>query len=142
MSFNKVWSATHVNDGYRIERSSAININNGKIYNNGHHGVSLGAGCKNIQILGNRCIANGVGSPGVYSGIHVDAGVSYFQIQGNLSTSEVDLLETARQKYGIEVATGASDHYSIVNNCVWGNAVAGVIDGGTGFIKEVSGNVI
>ena len=59
----------------------------------------------------------------------------------NCYSGEMNSL-AATQAFGIEVNTGASDHYTITNNVCFGNNSGGVGDGGTGSNKTVTGNVV
>jgi len=142
MRFDNVWCASSANDGYRIVDSGAIAINGGIVYNNGRHGISMNGGAFSEfnRFQGITVLSNSVGAPGICSGIHVDAGATDFMITGNACGSSVNFPSYGVQKYGIEVANGASDRYFIEGNLVKGNTTAGVFDGGGGNNKSVARN--
>ena len=70
------------------------------------------------------------------AGIYVSAAVTDFNINGNNAGTSATW---GANLVGIQVQTGASDYYNIANNIVHG-AGTGVVDGGSGIHKTVSGN--
>lgn len=98
----------------------------GSLIVNNSNGIYLHAG--EGTIISNNMI---VGNSG--NGVFVDAGISNFIISSNTFYSTL---------YGangttIDVNTGSSDYYNIVNNIVHGSAP---VDGGSGAHKTISGN--
>jgi len=81
---------------------------------------------------------NSTASPGTSSGIKVAAAVSSFDIRtcriGKSPTS------VATQKYGIEIAAGSSNNYSIIGNDLSDNVTGSMLDGGTGVVKQLMAN--
>lgn len=97
--------------------------------------ISKGLGRVTDCNIGN----NSQSGTGNYDGIRTAAGITKFVFNNNTSGT----LDggSATQRYGINVVTGASDHYSIQGNLVTDNVTGGVNDGGSGSDKEVGGNV-
>lgn len=101
-------------------------------------GAYLSSGPVNTNIDNCKIYINSAFGASQASGIKVAAGASYFKITNN--TIGKGPLGTGLQKYGIEVAVGASDHYVICNNMLHGNATSALSDGGSGTDKRVHHN--
>lgn len=93
------------------------------------YGISNGAGT-NFTAIGNRVF--GMATAGLFAG----AGITRFVFADNIAGSSATWGTNA---IGIQVATGASNNYNVVNNVVAG-ATTGISDGGTGANKTVTGN--
>jgi len=123
MNFDQV--NVHSNDiGYQIQGSNRINISDGLIELNGHHGIRLSAGSlpnKIITITGNRILENGQGlllnSSGIFlSSLYNTTGMIIANnIIGNYSNVPPGYTNFS-QKYGI-----FEDNSNIVNSIYTGN---------------------
>ena len=101
-------------------------------------GVYISSGPVNTNVDSCKIYLNSIFGSGSASGIKVAAGASYFKLTNN--TIGKGPQGTGYQKYGIEVAVGASDHYVIVGNMLHGNATGPISDGGSGTDKRVHHN--
>jgi hypothetical protein len=76
-------------------------------------------------------------------GIGVGANTTDFTIALNRIGNNRGIGPAGHQKYPIQIATGASDHYVVTNNTGRGNETSdAVVDNGTGTNKTVSGNIV
>lgn len=117
---------------------SAIVIDGSRFINNKQSGIRI-AGGTDISVSDTQCLANSTVGSGLNSGIDIAAGVSQFSIQGGVSGSG-GLFSPNNQAYGVSIAAGASNNYSIVGVNVLGNVTGGVSDGGTGTTKHIAYN--
>lgn len=93
---------------------------------------------KNWVIANNIISGNSCGGAGVYHGMLFAAGVSYANVQGNVSGVSVN---GNIQGYGIWFLAGAGNHNVCACNLVAGNVNGGVLDQTTGAQKYFAGNV-
>ena len=147
---NKIMNATFVdlnaqtNGGYGVLVSSSDTLRfvGCNFTNNIKAGVRFATGSKRFIITAAAVTANNRALAG-YSGIEVAPGVSDFLVNGNVMTNSNDV-GAARlpgvQSYGMKIEAGASDRYQVANNLASGNAIGGVLDGGTGVNKFVGNN--
>jgi hypothetical protein len=112
----------------RTAGTSSIIANN--IINQTGNGIQILSGV-NTNISGNNIAGSAVNA------IDIGAGVSSFIISGN--TLGTDPSFGGANLTAVTVEAGASDYYNIVNNIVHG-ASSGVVDGGSGTHKTISGN--
>ncbi|MDD4986341.1 MAG: glycosyl hydrolase family 28-related protein, partial [Dehalococcoidales bacterium] len=109
----------------------------------GEHGVNIDAG-KNIRFDGGN-IQGCNQSDGTFNGIDIAAGVSYFTINnmqiGHFYIPRTSSTLTAKTKYGINIASGASNYFTITNNRLSGNTTGPLLDKSTGTYKNISGNI-
>lgn len=143
MSFTACWSSSHDGNGVLIQNVGGgtldgVYFNGLRCFNNGEFGVHLVSGT-NIGFNECQFAGNSRTSSGTLDGFLVDAGVSEFSITNCRSGPIAGHPNT--QRYGISVATGASDNYTIRGNDVRGNLTGGIFDGGTGANKHVSENL-
>lgn len=103
------------------------------------HGIDLQGGT-DLEIDHCDILDSGQATTATYDAIHVAAGVTDFTISNNRS-GVTAIGNGNTTKYGVEIASGASDRYLLVNNRLRGWATAGHIDGGSGVNKTISGNV-
>lgn len=68
-------------------------------------------------------------------GIAIEAGISDFIISNNCLGPTADF---AANDWGVYIDVGASDHYQVVNNNIYGNTSGQISDGGSGTHKNVS----
>lgn len=120
----------------------SVSVSNAKVVLNGGIGIWLRSGSSN-SIISNCTVAqNSQSTPAALPGVLVDAGVSKWQINGGVfgpaDGSPVDL---NTQSYGIQVAAGASDNYSIVGAYIPVNATGSLSDAGTGTHKVIANNL-
>lgn len=125
-----VWSqAIEVNgDGLTVVGNTVRNSYN--------YGILLNAGSIRTSVLNNYIINSGQNA--TIDAISVQAGVTYFKIEGNTC---VDTQGSATQRDGIRIEPGASDNYIITGNVLTPNAGVALTDGGTGIQKIIRGNV-
>lgn len=116
-------------DGMRFNGGGAINC--------GSNGAVVEPGALRTVFNGFASRGNGTQAANTYMGIYVQAGATDFVIQGCTLGGDLGF---GTQKYGVEVAAGASDRYVIKDNLVSGNGTGGVNDGGTGVNKTVEAN--
>lgn len=109
-----------------------------RISSNWLHGIEVSSGPVNVKIVGTFNYLNGQIGGASYDGISVAAGASYFDIVGN--TIGKGPIGTGTQRYGINIASGASDYYTVIGNQLHGNATGALNDGGSGTTKEVANN--
>lgn len=139
-TFMNSWIATFGLGAY-IKGVSGFSWDNGVIVNVGQHGLELATGTSKASVRGSKFYAVGNTAANTYSDIAVDAGVSYFTIQGNQCSNTGWSYSTTPQCH-VLVAVGGSDHYSIQGNLAIGAAgTANFSDGGTGVNKVVANNV-
>lgn len=100
-----------------------------RILNNQTHGMQHGFG-NNFFFKTCTIAGNSQASSGVNDGINIAANINKFFIIGNIigtgGTSQV-----AIQRFGVNVLSGASNNYEIINNSVLGNVTAGISDLGS-----------
>lgn len=120
------------NNGFDFSSGFAgfATITNNHIRDNLNAGIFLGAS-GGVSIVGNVISGNGTG------GINVTGGVSNFNINNN----QIGVPGDPTQADCVSVATGASNYYTITNNVCGSTNSSGVIDGGSGSKKTVTGNV-
>ena len=124
------WGSSCKQNGLYVTNPTmnGLTIANGNFHRNGQFGILLNSGT-NHQIIGNMVFSNSTTAKGSYHGIAVGAGVSGFQIVGNVSGQggfSADSGGSNNQGYGILVSGGNSNSYIIQNNRCPGN-VTGVI---------------
>lgn len=117
-----------------------VSITDSTIHGFGAHGVHLVAG-SSVLLSGNQ-ISNNNHNAEFGAGIMVEPGVSDFQILNNVIGPNLASF-TTRHTYGILVAPGASNRYSISGNVVlnWLPGGAAISDGGAGPTKLVGANL-
>jgi len=109
-----------------------------EFFNNGSQGLALvgGANTSNVQCTSCTFESNSVtAGVGVASGIYVGADVSNWSVTGGNAGNG---LYTGQQGYGVYVASGASDYYSISNILCSNNTVSCVSDNGSGAHKSIT----
>jgi hypothetical protein len=111
-----------------------VSITDVECYLNGTDGIRLaGAGTINVQVNGGKFAQNG------NNGFTALANVTKFKVENGRYGPQGSL--TGNGNDGIQILAGTSDEYQIIGNDCTGNTVAGVVDGGTGTSKVVSGNL-
>jgi hypothetical protein len=106
-----------------------------RIVGNALDGVLLQAGPKQVKITGCDIALNSQSSSGTYHGINVSANSLNFIVANNHIGRVAS--GSGSQGYGIFIAAGTSNYYTITGNVLDGNATGGISDGGTGTSKEV-----
>jgi hypothetical protein len=132
--------------GIQVQSANGLKVMGGEILQCQREGVliqSIGSPIKHLHLGGGLYVTDcGLTTTNTYDAIQVSAAsnVTNFSIIDVIAGGQ-DLLSSANQnKYGIEVTANASDYYVIANNRCQG-ATAGLIDGGTGIHKTVTGNI-
>lgn len=108
-----------------------------QIYGNRDDGFHVeGATVLHVSVLDSRIGGNGTTT--VSSGVGVGAGVTNWEVRGNV-LGAVDG-QTNTQDYCVFVTSGASDNYVIKDNICVNPAVSAISDAGTGVNKIVKSN--
>lgn len=138
------WSATNNQHGFHFANGvNGVLMSGCRVINNKRHGILIEGGA-NYTINGCQVGMNSMQGGALYSGIAVGAGVSHFNISSCVSgerLGNIGNLTTNLQKYGVMVASGASDYYVISGNDLSGNMTAALNDAGTGTNKFISQNL-
>jgi len=144
LSINQTWACTNKEGGillYGIDASNTIRqvdlvnvvASNNQATIGGGDGLLFGQFASGISVIGGS-FSNNVGS-----GIAVVAGATNFKIIGATCGTSGEF--PANQQYGIYVASGSSDGYTIANNRIIGNLAGQLFDGGTGLTKTIYPNI-
>lgn len=141
-SFMQDWSSTCTENGTTITAGSStidgVDIIGHRSFNNQKHGLRLSGGA-NVRVAHGQFAGNGGLASGTYDGILVVAGTNDFEIVGNRCGAFAGFSNI--QRYGINIATGASDRYIVTGNNTHSNVTGGLNDGGSGSVKQVYGNI-
>jgi hypothetical protein len=99
-------------------------------------------GLNGIVISGSNTFSACVRSGGAPV-IEVYAGVSGFKIDGNIMKPTTQWgTAVGHHTYGVRIATGTSDYFSVIGNIIAGSSTGRISDGSTGTHKDVTtGNV-
>ena len=120
----------------------SVAVTNCNINIGGTEGIIIAAGATNTTL--SNCIVseNSQNAGGLHAGLLVLAGVSKWQVTGGLyGPSQGNPNAVNTQSYGIQIAPGASDYYSITGAFIPMNVNGTILDGGTGLHKVISGNL-
>ncbi|MDV6330688.1 glycosyl hydrolase family 28-related protein [Asticcacaulis sp. 201] len=139
MRLTNSWSATAAVHGIIARDVDGLSITDSRIYNNGEIGVLLQAGARNVSIKDSTIAGNSRRAKQRYPGISVEAGVSDFQILGNMIGGADGFGNY--QSYGVQIADGPSDNYMIVGNDMHRNLDGGLRDGAAATKKVVANNM-
>ena len=141
LTFDNCWFATAtLGNGATVGHCYDVRFNGCDFVTNGGAGAQLtnassrGISFTDCNVINNNLLNNGS------NGITVAAGVSDFSIV-NCTLNNSLFTPAPGQVYGIAIAAGASDRYTLRGNNVNGNLTGGISDGGTGSSKKVSGNL-
>jgi hypothetical protein len=111
----------------------------GIIQNNAGDGLAIQAGATSIDIAHAHILDNNTSNTAGRHGVSIVGGVSEWSVThcrvGN------GLLGTGHQKYGLFLAAGSSDYYRAQDNRWLANETGGLVDGGTGTNKVLTGNL-
>jgi hypothetical protein len=121
--------------------TSGIVWDGGIALNCGAEGIQINGGTK-IFIQGAHILSNSLSTRDRFAGIAVGADVSDFVIRDCQIYNDPDPLLQGKQKHGIQINTGGSDNYMIINNYLRGNETSGLADGGSGANKVVCNNIL
>ncbi|HWK37053.1 right-handed parallel beta-helix repeat-containing protein [Sphingomonas sp.] len=139
MRLTNSWSATAAVYGMQVRNVNGLSITDSRIYNSGADGILIEPGSRNVTIKDSTITGNSRAAPRRHDGISIAAGVSDFQILGNM-IGEADGFGNF-QAYGIRVAPGGSNNYMIVANELRRNLSGGMVNGATGLSKVVANNL-
>jgi hypothetical protein len=135
--FAACWFSNRPGNGVTLGATNGTRFFGGGAIGCGMHGVDIQSAAVRTTFFGFASRGNSQTTTNTYSGLHFQAGTTDFGVGFCQLDSQVGF---GTQKYGVEVATGASDRYSIAHNLVSGNGTAGISDGGTGANKTVTAN--
>ena len=140
--FTNCWFSNRPGNGAVVGTTATNGISFiGCIFANcGEYGCLVQEYAVDTSFLGCYFVGNSTDSPGTYSGLIFGANCSSFSVIGCTASSS-GLGLTSTQLYGIEVSAGTSNDYILQGNNVNGNGVAGILDGGTGITKQITGNI-
>lgn len=116
-----------------------VNIKGGLVQNCRSDGIDIQAGAVYTDLIGVQVSDNNQGGAAFGAGIAVSANTNEFNIVSCRSGNF--LLGGSVQQRGIWVTAGTSNFYTLVNNRTPNNSTSGLIDGGSGVNKTVSGNL-
>ena len=134
------WAGAGPSHGFEIFNVQECVLTACIAVDNARHGFLLtGTGNNAINLNGCTATGNSATSTGTYDGVHVDSGVSGFTIANGFYLPIGSA--GATQGWGINIGTGASDHYVITGNQLWGNPTGALYNGGTGGNTYVAGNL-
>ncbi|RYD63870.1 MAG: hypothetical protein EOP58_10650 [Sphingomonadales bacterium] len=139
MRLTNSWSATAAVYGIQVKDADGLSITDSRIYNSGADGILVEPGARNLTIKDSTITGNSRTAPRQHHGINIAAGVSDFQIMGNMIGTADGFRDT--QGYGVYIAPGASDNYMIVANELRRNQAGGLENGATGAHKVVANNL-
>ncbi len=139
MRLTNSWSATAAVYGIQVKNVDGLSITDSRIYNSGADGILIEPGSKNVTIKDSTITGNSRLAPGTRPGVSVAAGVSDFQISGNM-IGQADGFGNF-QGYAVQIAPGASDNYMIVANELRRNLTGGLQNGATGVNKVIANNL-
>jgi hypothetical protein len=122
--------------GIEMDTHEWVVIGN-KINKMNHWGIVTNASIVTRAVVANNVVTS-CGQGGAFAGIFINGAQTNFLIQGNICIDDQDI---PTQKYGIQIASAASDHYIITNNICRGNVTTQILDQGSGVNKHVSNNV-
>lgn len=106
--------------------------------NCGAHGVNVTSYSSRTLFVGCKALGNSVTSgAGVSHGFNFSANTNSFTLQGCTASN---VLFAGTQGYGINIASGTSNSYSITGCYLIGNSTGSLFDGGNGGTKTISGN--
>lgn len=129
------WSSAHTGSGIITQGTGTITglrIIDLQCYSNGTNGITHGNG-SDLHVLGGVFAGHTAGS-----GVSIAANLSAFSVVG-ARMGNPDLKPANIN--GIFIAAGTSNEYVIVGNDLSGNSGSGLVDGGTGTIKKINGNI-
>jgi hypothetical protein len=141
-TFSGCWFSNSAANGVNVTQADDTRFIGCDIVHNLGHGAVLASAANTKRTIFSGCniSANNVSNAGA-DGIAVAAGVSNFVISGCIMTNNYGTVATGNQRYGINIVAGASDNYLIINNNLLGNVTAGLLDGGSGIVKQIFGNL-
>lgn len=108
-------------------------VANNRITGQNHWGIVTDGGL----IIGPAIVKGNVVKNCKLSAIYINGAQRYFTIEDN---TLFDDRYPPTQKYGIQIANAAADHYIIKNNIIYNNKFAEILDQGTGSDKQITGN--
>jgi hypothetical protein len=144
LSINQTWACTNKEGGillYGIDASNTIREVNliDVVASNNQATIGAGTGLLFGEFASGISVIGGSFSNNAGSGISVFAGATNFKIIGATCGTSGEF--PGNQQYGIYVATGSSDGYTIANNRIIGNIAGQLFDGGTGLTKTIYPNI-
>jgi hypothetical protein len=149
-TFSNCWASSNGSANFSTTTNNGVYFGPGAGTINGINFADLratnqkGAGVKidggvNINFSSPQIFSNSTVGSAARDGFEVAAGVSNWSISGG-GCGIGGLFGTNFQRYGISVAAGASNNYTIRGVIVTGNVTGPILDGGSGGQKSVQGN--
>jgi len=120
-----------------------ILISGSRIINNQQNGIFLQGG-RNYTITGNQIGMNSMQGSALFNGIAVAANISHFTIESNFiggPLGRIGVLASNFQNYGVFIAAGTSNFFSVLGNNLTGNVTGALLNGGTGTTYFVTNNL-
>lgn len=145
VNFEGSWCAS--NEGYGVNLTGlgtidGFRLNGHRSYRNkksGYYIDGIGGTAINTAFVSCEASGNSWTNSGLYSGFDIAANVNRFSIIGCRSGQMAG--QDNSQLRGILVNPGTSDNYIIALNDLTLNTGVGLLDGGTGLVKQVSLNI-
>lgn len=143
VNFASTWTASNALSGVSISGGGSTTVDgirflNHRSVNNVQHGYLLNAGPINVIFDHCDAMGNSSVSSGTYHGFAVAAAASKFSIKGGIYAQAAGFSNT--QGYGILIAAGASDNYTIEDTVTTPNTAGTIGDSGTGTTKFMRAN--
>jgi hypothetical protein len=127
------FTQTDGKSGIRIDGGVNITIQNPLLRLNRLHGMHI-AGGHDIRVYDIAALGNNQ-QAGAGDGLHVDGGVTGFSVDGGRCGNGSG--EAGNQVYGINLAAGVTDNFSLENINCSDNSTGGLFDGSTGVNKRI-----
>ncbi len=136
---------TNANSGINLIAGpvlQGVSIEGMEVSNNQQHGIVIDSGT-GVTVADCGIYNNSQQTNNAYDGIGVGANVREFRVTNNIvgRGGWVGISQVCRQQYGLYIAGGTSDGYTITGNTWRGNVTAGLVDGGTGVNKAIANNL-
>lgn len=137
--------STLSDNGYGLNilaSSLGLQIHDSVFALNGKSGIRIQSGATETHIQNCLSYDNSLASSGTYSGLNVEANASLWSVIGGRFGGDLNLAggTSGSQAYGIAVAAGTSDYFSIHGVNLGQNATGTLSNGGTGLNVSIVGN--
>lgn len=127
------------NPGCTIATTANVHFTTTRFNNCGSNGAYVAVASIGTKFVCCKFLGNGqTAGSGVADGLYFEPNTSGFSVIGCTSSN---LLFIGVQRYGVYVAAGTSDNYTIALNDLRSNATGALFDGGSGADKYISKNL-
>ena len=144
VEFTNCWTATNSTHGVYVANTTTSGFMwlGGRSINNKQHGLYLAGGI-HLAVHDAQVFCNSQTGSGVYNGIEVFAGIVGFTINDCHVGLGGEIAPSGNlQGYGIHIEGGAGNFFSVQDNIVTGNVLAGIRDDSAGGAQKViKGNI-